>query len=127
MNPDDAHLNRLSERIIGCAFTVANALGSGFLEKIYETALAHELRKAGPRVVQQRGIVVMYDGIVVGEYAADPLVEEVVLVELKAIKALDEVHSARCINHLKGTGLRLCLLIDFGKPRIEVKRLVPGP
>jgi GxxExxY protein len=75
MNADEAVPNDLSERIIGCAMIVSNALGSGFLEKVYENALAHELRKAGLAVAQQRGIVVRYDGIIVGDYAVDLLVE----------------------------------------------------
>jgi GxxExxY protein len=124
MNADDTVVNRLSERIIGCAFTVANTLGSGFLEKVYENALAHELRKAGLVVAQQRGIIVRYDGVIVGEYAVDLLVEDAVLVELKAIKALDDIHHAQCLNYLRATGLHLCLLINFGKPRLEIKRIV---
>ena len=117
-------LDRLSEKVIGCAYTVSNRLGSGFLEKVYENALAHELRQAGPRVDQQHGIIVHYDGEVVGEYAADLLVEEVILVELKALRSLDSVHLAQCLNYLKVTGLRLCLLLNFGKPRVEVRRVV---
>ena len=124
MNADDTVVNRLSERIIGCAFTVANTLGSGFLEKVYENALAHELRKAGLVVAQQRGIIVRYDGVIVGEYAVDLLVEDAVLVELKAIKALDDIHRAQCLNYLRATGLHLCLLLNFGKPRLEIKRIV---
>jgi GxxExxY protein len=124
MNADDTVVNRLSESIIGCAFTVANTLGSGFLEKVYENALAHELRKAGPVVAQQRGIIVRYDGVIVGEYAVDLLVEDAVLVELKAIKALDDIHRAQCLNYLRATGLHLCLLLNFGKPRLEIKRIV---
>ena len=126
MNADEVRLNSLSELIIGCAFTVANTLGAGFLEKIYENALAHELRKAGLKIAQQRGIIVTYDGVVVGEHAVDLLVEESVLVELKAVKALDDVHRAQCLNYLKATGLRLCLLINFGRPRLEIKRAVLG-
>ena len=74
MNTDDPKLNKLSERIIGCAFAVSNALGAGFLEKVYENALAHELRKAGPDVQQQYAMAVRYDGVIVGEYTADFLV-----------------------------------------------------
>ena len=73
MNADAVRLNAISERIIGCAFAVGSALGHGFLEKVYENALAHELRKAGLAVEQQREIKVLYDGIVVGEYIADLL------------------------------------------------------
>ena len=124
MDNDREELDALSGQVIGCAYTVSNALGCGFLERVYENALAHELRKQGLRVVHQHGIEVHYDGIVVGEYAADLLVEDVLLVELKALKVLNEVHLAQCLNYLKATGLRLCLLFNFGAPRVEVKRVV---
>ena len=114
----------MSERIIGCAFTVLNTLGTGFLEKVYENALAHELRKAGLAVLQQYGMVVRYDGIVVGEYAVDLLVEGAVLVELKAVESTRR-YSPRAVHELsKATGLDLCLLVNFGKTRLEVKRIV---
>ena len=116
--------NPITEKIIGCAYTVSNALGAGFLEKVYEYALAHELRKAGLKVQQQHPIQVRYDGIVVGDYVADLFIEDCILVELKAVKALDEIHQAQCLNYLKATCLRLCLLINFGKTRVEIKRLV---
>ena len=124
---DRTNLNALSERIIGCAFTVANTLRSGFLEKVYENALAHELRKAGLAVGQQHAIEVRYDGVVVGAYAADLLVERAVLVELKAVRRLDSVHAAQGLNYLRATGLGLCLLLNFGNPRLEIRRLVHGP
>jgi len=117
-------LNRMTEQIIGGAFTVSNELGSGFLEKDYENALAHELRKAGIRVEQQYPIQVHYDGIVVGNYVADLRVEGCVLVELKAIAALSNIEMAQCLNYLKATDLRVCLLLNFGQPRVEVKRIV---
>ena len=119
-----AEMDELSERIIGCAYAVSNGLGAGFLEKVYENALAHELRKAGLRAEQQRPLRVQYDGVVVGEYAADLLVEDCILVELKAVKAFDDIHLAQCLNYLKATGLSLCLLINFGKPKADVKRVV---
>ena len=122
MNAD--MLNALSERIIGCAFTVANGLGSGFLERVYENALAHELRKAGLTVAQQQGVSVIYDDVIVGEYAADLLVEAAVIVELKAVRALDDVHQAQCMNYLRATGMHLCLLLNFGRPRLEIRRIV---
>jgi GxxExxY protein len=125
MNTDGEILNRVTERIIGCAFKVGSTLGCGFLEKCYENALAHELRKAGLRVAQQVALKVWYDGIIVGEYTADLIVEGSVLVELKAIQSLDAVHSAQCINYLAATKLPLCLLINFGK-RVDIKR-VAGP
>ncbi len=119
-------LNSISERIIGCAYRVSNTIGSGFLEKVYENALAHELRKSGLGVEQQKPIQVLYDGIVVGDYMADLLVEKCVLVELKAAKGLDEIHFAQCLNYLKATGLGLCLLINFGTFKVQVKRIVAG-
>lgn len=118
-------LNRTTKRIIGCAYEVSNQLGSGFLEKVYENALVYELCREGFAVDQQWGIEVLYDGnVVVGKYVADLLVEDRVLVELKAVKALDDVHMAQCLNYLKATGLTLCLLINFGTPKVQVKRIV---
>lgn len=117
---------QITEKIIGCSYTVANTLGSGFLEKVYENALAHELRKTGLAVQQQAGIAVNYDGVIVGDYVADLLVENKVLVELKTVKGIDNVHFAQCMNYLKATGLQVCLLINFGTPRIEIKRVLNG-
>ncbi|HEY2617944.1 MAG TPA: GxxExxY protein [Acetobacteraceae bacterium] len=87
MHTDEMKFGRVSERIIGCAITVANTLGAGFVEKVHENALAHELCKAGLPVEQQCGIVVHYDGVIVGEYTADLLVDGFVLVELKAVRS----------------------------------------
>ena len=120
----DDNLNRLTEKIIGCAYKVANTLGCGFLEKVYENALAIELRKAGLAVAQQHPIRVLYEGAIVGEYYADLLVDETVVVELKCSKAFDDSYYAQCLNYLKATGMRICLLINFGKPKVEVKRIV---
>ena len=117
-------MKQLTEKVIQCAFAVSNTLGCGFLEKVYENALAHELRKAGLQVQQQHGITVYYDGVAVGEYTADLLVEGVLLIELKAVKSFDEVHLAQCLNYLKATNLRLCLLMNFAKPKLEVRRIV---
>ncbi len=114
----------LTSRIISCAYRVANELGSGFLEKVYENALAHELRKAGLVVVQQHRIVVLYDRVTVGDYVADLLVNEQILIELKACKDLDDVHTAQCLNYLKATGMRACLLMNFGRPKIQIRRLM---
>jgi GxxExxY protein len=126
MNTDKrrSELDELTEKVIGCAFTVSNTLGCGFLEKVYENALAQEFRKHGIKFSQQQPIQVKYDGVVVGDYVADFLVEENVLVELKAVKDLDEIHLAQCLNYLKATGLSVCLLLNFGKPKVTVKRVV---
>jgi GxxExxY protein len=126
MDTGEDRVNLLSKRIIGCALTVLHALGAGFLEKVYENALVHELPKSGLAVSQQHPMVVRYDGVVVGEYAVDLLVEHSVLVELKVARAIDDIHRAQCLNYLKATGLHLCLLLNFGKPRLEIKRIVLG-
>ena len=120
---DNTELNVLSGRVIGCAFTVLNTHGAGFLEKVYENALAVELRDAGLTVVQQCSARVLYKDVVVGEYFPDLLVEGVLLVELKIVKALDDTHRMQCTNYLKATGLRLCLLLNFGKSQLEIKRV----
>ena len=116
-------MNGLTELIIGCAFTVANELGAGFLEKVYENALTHELKKRHLHAEQQHQVPVYYDGVIVGEYFADILVEKTVIVELKATKEHNDVFTAQCLNYLKATGLPVCLLLNFGKPRLEIKRL----
>ena len=117
-------MDKLSEQIIGCAYAASNELGAGFLEKVYENALAHELRKAGLRVEQQHSMRVTYDGVVVGEYAADLLVEDCILVELEAVRSFDDIHLAQCLNYLRATGLSLCLLINFGNPKADIRRVV---
>lgn len=121
MHTDENLLNRITEVIIGCAYKVANELGCGFLEKIYENAMVIELRNAGLSVVQQHSVVVRYQGQIVGEYTADLFVEGRVLVELKAVRNLDDAHTAQCLNYLAATGAAICLLINFAK-RVEVKR-----
>ena len=123
-SPDRARINQITEKIIGCSYKVSGKLGCGFLEKVYENALTHELKIAGLSVQQQKEIAVYYDEIVVGSYCADLLVEDCVIVELKAAKELNDINRAQCLNYLKATGLRVCLLINFGNPRVEVKRIV---
>ena len=117
-------LDALSKQIIGCALAVRRMLGTGSLEKVYENALVHELRRAGLTVAQQHRIVVRYDNVVVGDYTVDLLVENIVLVELKVARAIDDIHRAQCLNYLKATSLRLCLLLNFGRLRLEIKRMV---
>ena len=124
MNADRRRLDEVTDQIIGCAFKVSNTLGCGLLEKVYENALAIELRRAGLKVRQQAPITIRYEGEVVGEYCTDLLVEDSVIVELKAVKALDEVHMAQCLNYLRATGLKICLLLSFGKTKVQVKRIV---
>ena len=118
-------LDEITKKIIGCAYDVSNTLGSGFPEKIYENALCHRSIKEGLRAIQQYQMKVIYDGIVVGEFFADLLIEELVLVELKAVRELEDIHVAQALNYLKASGLPVCLLINFGRPKIEVRHFVP--
>jgi GxxExxY protein len=124
INADERGLEEITAKIIGCAYTVSNTLGCGFLEKVYENALVHELRKSGFEVEPQKNMKVMYDGVLVGEYIADVLVQGIIILEVKAVKILDEIHVAQCLNYLKATGLKLCLLVNFGAPKVAVKRIV---
>jgi GxxExxY protein len=101
-------------------------LGSGFLEKVYENALAYELRQMGLKVEQQKPIAVSYRAVVVGAYFADFLVEGLILVEVKTVRTLDEIHLAQCLSYLKASGLRYGLLLNFGRPKVQVKRVVYG-
>ena len=112
-------LDELTSKIIACVYTVANTIGAGFLEKVYENALALELKKSGLTVQQQSAMQVVYKNVVVGEYSADILVNNHVILELKAISGLDNNHQAQCMNYLKATNLHVCLLINFGKPKVE--------
>ena len=103
-------------------FRVANELGPGFLEKIYENALAYELRKAKVKVVQQQGIEVSDDGVnMMGTYEADLIVDGCVIIEVKAVQALDSAHVAQCLNDMRGTRLATCLLVNFGRAKVQAK------
>ena len=114
----------LTEKILGAAFKVQNTLGAGFLEKVYENALSIELRKCGLAVESQKPFPVRYEGIVVGEYQADLVVSAKVVVECKAVSNLDPVHEAQLMNYLKASGLRVGLLINFARPKLQYRRLV---
>lgn len=122
----DMDLTTLTEKIIGCAYTVSNALGAGFLEKVYENALAVELRNKQLNYKQQFPINVAYNGVVVGEYVSDLIIESKIIVELKASKSIDDSHVAQCLNYLKATNMRVGLIINFGKPKVEIKRVILG-
>lgn len=116
--------NSITGKIIGCVYTVANYLGSGFLEKVYENSLVYELRNNGFWVEQQCKIPVRYKNIIAGNYVADIIVEDKVILELKCVRCFEPVHMAQCLNYLKATGYEVCLLVNFGKPKVEVKRIV---
>jgi len=125
-NERRSRLDQITQRIIGCVHQVSNVLGPGFLEKVYENALALELGFADLRVDQQHRIEVRYRDTLVGDFVADLLVDECVIVEIKALRALDDIHTAQCVNYLKATGLQVCLLVNFGAPKASVKRVVYG-
>ena len=114
----------ICEKIRQIAYGLHVYLGVGFLEKVYENALAHRLEKAGMNVATQIPIVVRdEDGFIIGEYVADMLVDGV-LVELKAVSALLPVHAAQTLNYLKATGIEHGLLVNFGSYRFECQKLV---
>ena len=113
----------ISEKIIACAYRVYNNLGSGFLEKVYQNALLIELQKQGLEVEQQFPIDVYYEGKVIGQYYADLVVEQKIIVELKAVSDLAKTHEVQLVNYLKATKIKVGLLINFGD-RITIKRKV---
>ena len=113
----------LTGTIRDCAYHIYRALGTGFLEKVYENALAVELELRNIKYEQQKPIKVSYKDRIIGEYVADFLVEDKVIIELKAAKELDDVHFAQLFNYLKATGYEVGLLINFG-PRFSFKRRI---
>ena len=119
MNADE-----LTECVLGAIFEVSNTLGAGFLEKVYQRALFKELSVRGLQVVSQAAFPVVYKGENVGEYYADFLVEDVLLLELKCVEHLAIEHTAQCLNYLRASGRTLCLLVNFQRPKVEWKRVV---
>ena len=114
----------LTEKIIGCAYRVYNRMGFGFLESVYEKCMLIELRKAGLDTESQKTIRVQYDGEVVGDFVADILVHDTVILELKSVRKLVEAHEVQLVNYLVATGKPVGLLINFGEIRVEVRRKV---
>ncbi len=112
-----------TEIIIGCAYDVFNALGHGFLEKVYENALSLKVKSKGLKVKQQEPINVFFEGQLVGEYFADLLIEDSVIVELKAISDIAKIHEAQLVNYLKATKTKVGLLINFGD-KLTIKRKI---
>jgi GxxExxY protein len=124
MNTDNTQQDELTDRVIGTVIEVGNTLGAGFLEKVYERALLRELQLRRLRATSQASFPVVYKGQCVGEYAADILVEDALLVELKCTDRFANEHLAQCLNYLRASGKRVCLLVNFQKPRIEWKRII---
>jgi GxxExxY protein len=119
-----ARLDELVEKVIGAAYEVSNVLGAGFLEKIYERALIEELTLRGVRARPQATFPVAYKGKLIGTYAADLVVDDCLLVEVKCVEQFSNEHLAQCINYLKASGLHLALLINFRHPKVEWRRIV---
>jgi GxxExxY protein len=117
-------INDITYAINGSVFEVNRVLGPGFLEKVYENALLIELKSRGLKAESQVPIKVLYKEDVVGEYIADILVEQSVIVELKTVESLEKIHEAQLLNYLRATGIRLGLLVNFRHPKAEIKRLV---
>ena len=125
MNTDkNGLLAPLTESILGAVFEVSNTLGAGFLEKVYERALLHELRLRGIQATPQASFPVLYKGQCAGEYFADILVENAVVIELKCVDHLGKEHMAQCLNYLHAAGKEVCLLINFQRPTVEWKPIV---
>ena len=116
----------LTRLIIGCAYEVSNELGSGFLESVYENAMLVALAGVGVEARAQQPVAVHFRGQQVGDFYADLLVADKVLVELKAVKAIAPEHQAQIINYLNATGIDVGLLINFGNPSVEIKRFYRG-
>lgn len=115
----------LSEKIRQAAFDVHRYFGNGFLEKVYENALVYKLQKSGIQCEQQIQLKVYFeDDVEVGEYFADIVVENKIIIELKAIENLNKIHFAQVKNYLKAIKYRLGIIINFGKPILEFKRVI---
>ena len=115
--------SEIREKIIGAAYDVHNTLGSGFLEKLYQNALMIELKLQGLSAEAEKPITVYYRDEVVGNYIADIVVEDKIIVEVKAINSLSEIHEVQLVNYLTATGIEIGLLLNFGKS-VEVKRRI---
>ncbi len=115
---------RLSERTLKCAQNVSHGLGAGFLEKVYENALCIELTQAGIPFQRQQQFAVSYKGENVGDYIADIVVDDRLLIELKALSCFSKEHDAQVMNYLKATGLTVGLLLNFGVTRLGIRRIV---
>ncbi|SRR5260221_13369082 len=120
----DFSLQPVTQNLIGAAFEVHNVLGFGFLEKVYQRAMQVELQSHGVKVELEPKIQVQFKGVIVGDYAADLLVENKIIVELKADAVYQPAHEAQLLNELRGTGIKLGYLINFGREKVEYKRMV---
>src|SRR3990172_1804453 len=114
----------LTEKIIGCAYEVYNKMGFGYLESVYEKCLLIELKRAGLTAEAQKPIKVKYDGEIVGDFIADIVVNDTVIIELKSVRRIVKAHEAQLVNYLAATGKPVGLLLNFAEQMVEVKRKV---
>ena len=114
----------VSEKIISCAFRVYNNLGFGFLETVYENCMQIELTKAGLLCEKQKKIRVFYDNKVVGDFTADLIIDETIIVELKSVRKIAKAHEVQLVNYLVATGKPVGLLINFAENNVEIRRKV---
>lgn len=112
----------LTEKIIGCAYTVYNKTGFGFLESVYLKCLLIELKKAGLNASSEIAINVFYDKVCVGSFFADILVENTVILELKSVRSIVKAHEVQLVHYLKATGIPTGLILNFSESGVEVKR-----
>jgi GxxExxY protein len=113
----------LTDKALGACFDVAHELGAGFLESVYEKALVVALQQKGLQVERQVPLTVKFRGVIVGEFFADILVEKKLIIELKSVSTLRPEHQAQVINYLKATSIEVGLLVNFGNPKLEYRRL----
>ena len=114
----------MTETIIGCAYRVYNKMGFGFLESVYEKCLLIELHKSGLDTESQKPITVYYEGEIVGEFVADIIVNDAIIVELKSVRRIIKAHEVQLVNYLVATGKSVGLILNFGERKVEVKRKV---
>ena len=115
---------KLTEKIIGCAYRIYNTMGFGFLESVYEKCMLIELRKEGLNAESQKPITVTYDNEIVGEFIADIIVEDTIILELKSVKRIVKAHEVQLVNYLVATGKPIGLILNFGEWKVEIKRKV---
>ena len=116
--------SELTEKIIGCAYSVYNKMGFGYLESVYEKCMLIELRKAGLKVESQKPLTVFYENETVGEFIADIIVNDTVILELKSAKQIIKAHEVQLVNYLVATGKPVGLILNFSESKVEVKRKI---
>jgi len=114
--------HKITEKIIGCAYQVHNQIGFGFLESVYEKCMLIEMKNAGLKAVNQQPVKVFYDGEIVGDFIADIIVEDQIILELKSVRHIAAVHEQQLVNYLTATHKDIGLIINFGEKKVEIKR-----